>query len=47
MNKKQKREQDKMNRVFFQMNTGTRCHKSKKAYNRKEGKNICRKAMYA
>lgn len=45
MNKKQKREQDRMNRVFVQMNTGTRYHKNKKAYNRKNGKDICRKAL--
>lgn len=38
---KNKRKADaKKHRVYFDMNLGTRSHKSKKEYNRKEGKNI-------
>ena len=40
MTKKQKKEQNNSNRVFFNMNTGTRTHKTKKDYNRKENKQI-------
>lgn len=45
MTKKQRKEQNNSNRVFFNMNTGTRTHKTKKDYNRKENKKICRKAL--
>lgn len=45
MTKKEKRIQNNSNRVFFNMNTGTRTHKTKKDYNRKENKKICRKAL--
>lgn len=40
MTKKQEKEKNKQNRVFIPMNTGTRTHKSKKDYNRKENKKI-------
>lgn len=45
MTKKQKKEQNNSNRVFFNMNTGTRTYKTKKDYNRKENKRICRRAL--
>ena len=45
MTKKQKKAQNNTNRVFIYMNTGTRTHKTKKDYNRKENKKICRKAL--
>ena len=45
MTKKEKKNQNNMNRVFFNMNTGTRTHKTKKDYNRKENKKICRQAL--
>ncbi len=45
MTKKQEKEKNKQNRVFIPMNTGTRTHKSKKDYNRKEGKKICKNAL--
>lgn len=45
MTKKQEKAKNSMNRVYFDMNTGTRTHKSKKDYNRKEGKRICKKAL--
>ena len=36
MTKKQKREQDKKQRVFFPFNLGERTHKSKRDYQRKK-----------
>jgi len=45
MTKKQKKIQDNKNRVFCQMNTGTRYHKSKKDYDRKENKKELRKLL--
>ena len=45
MTKKKKKVQNNTNRVFIYMNTGTRTHKTKKDYNRKENKKICRKAL--
>lgn len=43
MTKKQIKEKNKQNRVRTMFNTGTRVHKSKKDYNRKEGKNLLQK----
>lgn len=42
MTKKQRKERNKMNRVLVPFNTGTRTHKSKKDYDRREGKKICK-----
>jgi hypothetical protein len=39
-NKKIKKERDKQNRVLVTFNTGSRIHRSKKQYNRAEGKKI-------
>lgn len=36
MTKRQAKEKAKANRVWFDMNTGTRTHKSKKDYRRKK-----------
>lgn len=36
MTKRQAKEKAKANRVWFNMNTGTRTHKSKKDYHRKK-----------
>lgn len=43
MTKKQKKAQNNTNRVFIYMNTGTRTHKTKKDYNRKENKKFVEK----
>lgn len=38
MTKKQEKERNKKQRVFVPFNTGTRTHKSKKAYDRKNNR---------
>ena len=45
MTKKQKKAKDNMNRVWVNINTGTRTHKSKKDYDRKKGKKICQEYL--
>jgi predicted secreted protein len=45
MTKKQIKEKNKKNRVMVNFNTGTRTFKSAKDYSRKDGKEICRKAL--
>lgn len=42
MTKKQMKEKNKQFRTMVTFNTGTRTFKSKKDYDRKEGKRICK-----
>lgn len=43
--KKQEKEKNKLQRVFVPWNTGTRYHKSKKDYNRRQKKENLRKEL--
>lgn len=45
MNKKQKKELDKLNRVWYDMNTGTRTHKDVKHPSRQERKRKLKKIL--